>query len=205
MAGSAARRVGFDLAARKAALLREAGCSDGMSNTQHPMSARVSLPDGQLLAGCCRVPKPAKDTTDTTAKPLTLEGPTWQLDSPSGSFAGIAIDAAKPVTVRFEAGRLSGFSGCNRLMGGYNLSTGKVKISMLAGSMMACPEPQTALDKRLFARVGRDLGLGKTLAEEYYYGVIELEQALAKRGRQTYRMGKLSPAKSAKFPGRVRK
>lgn len=66
-------------------------------------------------------------------------------------------------------------------------------------------EPQTALDKRLFARVGRELGLGKTLAEEYYYGVIEFEQALAKRGPQTYRMGKLSPAKSAKFPGRVRK
>ncbi len=65
-------------------------------------------------------------------------------------------------------------------------------------------EPQTALDKRLFTRVGRELGLGKTLAEEYYYGVIE-EQALAKRGRQTYRMGKLSPANSARFPGRVRK
>ncbi|MGL4353373.1 MAG: META domain-containing protein [Aeromonas popoffii] len=139
------------------ALLREESCSDGMSNTQHPMSARVSLPDGQLLAGCCRVPKPAKNTTDTTTKPLTLEGPTWQLDSPGGSFAGIAIDAEKPVTVRFEAGRLSGFSGCNRLMGGYNLSTGKVKISMLAGSMMACPEPQTALENAVRAALSGTL------------------------------------------------
>jgi heat shock protein HslJ len=136
------------------ALLREASCSDGMSDTQHPMSARVSLADGQLLAGCCRVPSTAKLAS---AKPLTLEGPTWQLDAPDGNFGGIATDPAKPVTVRFEAGRLSGFSGCNRFMGGYNLSTGKVQIGMLAGSMMACPEPQMALENAVRAALSGTL------------------------------------------------
>lgn len=136
------------------ALLREAGCRDGMSDTRHPMSARVSLPDGQLLAGCCRVPSTAKVSTD---KPLTLEGPTWQLDAPGGSFAGIATDVAKPVTVRFEAGRLIGFSGCNRLMGGYSLSTGKVKVGMLAGSMKACSEPQMVLENAVRAALSGTL------------------------------------------------
>jgi uncharacterized membrane protein len=38
------------------AFLRESTCSDDMSDTKHPVTARVSLPDGRLLAGCCRVP-----------------------------------------------------------------------------------------------------------------------------------------------------
>lgn len=37
------------------AFLRETPCSDGMSDTTHPVVARVSLPDGGLLVGCCRV------------------------------------------------------------------------------------------------------------------------------------------------------
>ena len=36
------------------AFLTEAPCSDGMSEQKRPYSARVSLPDGRLLAGCCR-------------------------------------------------------------------------------------------------------------------------------------------------------
>ena len=88
------------------AFLREATCSDTMSDTAHPVSARVSLPDGRLLAGCCRVP----------AAPL--EGTTWQLTSPGGA-AGEAKDATSaPPTVRFVDGRASGFSGCNRFTGG---------------------------------------------------------------------------------------
>lgn len=37
-------------------LLREHDCSDGMSDQVHPLTARVSLPDGRALAGCCRLP-----------------------------------------------------------------------------------------------------------------------------------------------------
>ncbi len=36
--------------------LRDAACSDGMSDVTHPVIARVSLPEGGFLAGCCRVP-----------------------------------------------------------------------------------------------------------------------------------------------------
>lgn len=37
--------------------LRDAPCSDGMSDDKHPVIARVSLPDGRFLAGCCRIPR----------------------------------------------------------------------------------------------------------------------------------------------------
>lgn len=36
-------------------LLRDAACSDGMSDAKHPVTARVSLPDLRFLAGCCRI------------------------------------------------------------------------------------------------------------------------------------------------------
>ena len=37
------------------AFLREGACSDGMSDTAHPYSVNVSLPDSRHYAGCCRV------------------------------------------------------------------------------------------------------------------------------------------------------
>jgi uncharacterized membrane protein len=36
--------------------LAETACSDLMSDTTHPVSARLSLADGRFFAGCCRVP-----------------------------------------------------------------------------------------------------------------------------------------------------
>ena len=43
------------------------------------------------------------------------------------------------VTARFEAGRISGFSGCNRFMGGYTVDRDKLVIGNLAGTMMSAP------------------------------------------------------------------
>ncbi len=47
--------------------LREVACSDGMSDVKHPVEARVSLPDGRFLAGCCRI------TSAPTAAPVASE------------------------------------------------------------------------------------------------------------------------------------
>jgi heat shock protein HslJ len=111
-----------DAKAVAVAFLRESACSDTMSDTAHPLSARVSLPDGRLLAGCCRVP----------ASPL--EGTTWRLTS-------------DPLTVRFADGRASGFSGCNRFNGGFKRDGDALTVGPLAGTMMACPEPRMAIEK----------------------------------------------------------
>jgi heat shock protein HslJ len=109
------------------AFLRESACSDTMSDTVHPLSARVSLPDGRFLAGCCRIPA------------STLEGTTWQLTSPGG--------AGDSLTVRFVDGRASGFSGCNRFTGGFRREGDTLTVGPLAGTMMACPEPRMAIEK----------------------------------------------------------
>ena len=134
------------------AFLRESACSDGMSDTKHPLTARVSLPDGRLLAGCCRIPV-SSNAASNAASPasLTIEGPTWQLTDLGGQSPGVAGTARRPVTVRFEGGRVSGFSGCNQYMGGYTLDRDSVVIGSLAGTMMACPEPQMALEKAVLS------------------------------------------------------
>ncbi len=117
------------------AFLREAACSDGMSDVTHPLSARVSLPDGRFLAGCCRIP----------AQPL--EGTTWRLTSPGALAADATGAKAGPLTVRFQDGRASGFSGCNRFTGGFTRTGDTLTVGPLAGTMIACPEPRMALEK----------------------------------------------------------
>lgn len=124
------------------AFLREAACSDGMSDVRHPVTARVSLPDGRFLAGCCRIP-----AAPNAAPTATIEGPTWNLVSLPGHDSSVPGGTQRPVTARFEGGRVSGFSGCNRFMGNYTVDRDKLVIGTLAGTMMACPEPGMALER----------------------------------------------------------
>lgn len=50
------------------------------------------------------------------ASAATIEGQAWRLASLPGHDLG-ALGAGQYLTARFEAGRVSGFSGCNRFMG----------------------------------------------------------------------------------------
>ena len=116
--------------------LRDGACSDTMSDIVHPVNARVSLPDGRFLAGCCRVP-------GATA---SLEGPVWRVDTLAGQDAQIVAAARPPLNVRFHEGRVEGFSGCNRFAGGYALDGSQIRVAPLAGTMMMCGEPAMALE-----------------------------------------------------------
>lgn len=128
------------------AFLRDSACSDGMSDTQHPVTARVSLADGRFLAGCCRVAK-ATAGTNTGARPRSaIEGPVWRLAKLPGTDAKALAATQRHVDVRFEAGRVDGFSGCNRFAGSYTIDGDRLTFGPLAGTMMACPEPEMALE-----------------------------------------------------------
>ncbi|MEE4145147.1 MAG: META domain-containing protein [Halieaceae bacterium] len=126
--------------------LREAACSDGMSDTLHPVIARVSTADGRFLAGCCRIPATVESVSDTP-----LEGTSWRLGSLGGESLSALAASPRPVIARFEAGRLSGFSGCNNFMGSYSVDGDSLAIGPLAGSMMACDEDVMAIENALHA------------------------------------------------------
>lgn len=142
--GKLASGVGGDLVA----FLRESACSDTMSDTRHPLTARVSLPDGRFLAGCCRVPE---SPPATPGPPVALEGPTWRLVDLRGQDPGASGAAERPVTARFDAGRIAGFSGCNQFVGAYTRDGDRLTIGSLAGTMMACRESAMALETRVMA------------------------------------------------------
>ncbi len=51
------------------------------------------------------------------------------------------------IFVKFEAGgRLSGYSGCNRFFGSYEIADDGITIGPLGATRMACPEPVMALE-----------------------------------------------------------
>ena len=102
------------------AFLRESVCSDGMSDVKHPVTARVSLPDGRFLAGCCRIPA-ARNAMPAPA--ATIEGPTWRLAGLPGHESSALGGLQRPVTARFEAGRISVFPAATVSWDGYTTAT----------------------------------------------------------------------------------
>lgn len=138
--GAPANGSGGDLVV----FLRQAACSDQMSDVEHPVVARVSLPDGRFLAGCCRLATAAASNAAVAAapsEPAPIEGPVWRLTAVRGLDAKQLAAVRQGVTARFDGGRLQGFSGCNQLVGSYTLDGDRVTIPALAGTMMACPPP----------------------------------------------------------------
>ena len=69
----------------------------------------------------------------------TLEGENWRLLALPDQQVLLGKNVP---TARFEGGRVSGFSGCNRFMGNYTVDRDKLTV----GTMMACPEPAMALE-----------------------------------------------------------
>lgn len=130
--------------------LNHTACSDGMSDKTHPVTARVSLSDHRALAGCCRIVAAAgAATTAPTTTALSIDGATWRLTALRGLDAKALRVGEEPVTARFQEGRVSGFSGCNRFFGGYTLDGDRIAIGQLAGSMMMCPEASMTLEHAL--------------------------------------------------------
>jgi heat shock protein HslJ len=122
--------------------LQDSTCTDNMSGSKLPVTARVSTPDGRFLSGCCRVPAQA----GSGAAPARLEGAAWQLKELPGPQSAALGRLTRPVTVRFESGRLSGFAGCNNFSGSYALDGDQLKIGPVASTQMACPEPGSSIE-----------------------------------------------------------
>ena len=135
--------------------LSDKSCSDQMSDVVHPVTARVSFPDLRFFAGCCRVVGGGGGGPAAGAAALT--GNAWRLQGLPGKDAKALGAAGRPLTMRLEAGRVSGFSGCNRLVGSYTVENDVVTLSQLAGTMMACPEPAMALEGAFRAALGGPL------------------------------------------------
>jgi len=120
------------------AFIAETACSDGMSDTKHPATVRLSLPDGRFLSGCCRIATGAGSRGG-------IEGRRWRLAGTQGIEADLRA-ASAPASARFSDGRIDGFGGCNHFTGAYTLDGDRLAIGSLAATMMACPPATMALE-----------------------------------------------------------
>ncbi|WP_250464184.1 META domain-containing protein [Caballeronia sp. GAFFF2] len=119
--------------------------------TRASRRAGVLLLATGFIAGCA-LPKhpdtsaPPTDPYNPAATQL-LDDTQWQLTrwtDASGKPRALPQDAggAQPITLDFSTAsghrRASGFSGCNRFAGAYDLKDGKLTFGPLAGTRMAC-------------------------------------------------------------------
>jgi len=137
--------------------LRDADCSDTMSDQTHPVVARVSLADGRVLTGCCRAAAAAAVAAAAPAAPSAIEGPLWELTHLRGQPDKAVAALRVPITARFASGRLQSFAGCNQMMGGYAIDGDRVRFDALAGTMMACPPPVMAVENAFKAALSGTL------------------------------------------------
>lgn len=118
-------------------------CGDGMSDKRYPDTVLV-IADGRELKGC------GEAKADNA-----LEARDWRVSAIGGDAPG----GPRPATLRFDAGRLTGTTGCNRLTASYTLSGDRLTIGDAATTRMACPGPAMAQEQRLAAALKEPLTL----------------------------------------------
>ncbi len=112
--------------------ISEQPCTDSMTGMPYPSTVVVEI-ENQRLSGCGGEPS------------ALLEGPEWQVRA----LAGEPVPDQVAVTIQFlEDNRIAGSSGCNRFMGGYQLSGEGLSFGQVAGTMMACPDAQMETEQR---------------------------------------------------------
>jgi heat shock protein HslJ len=110
--------------ARLSVVIKQAPCSDGMSDRRFADTVRV-IADGKTLHGC----------GGTILPPDTLAGSNWTFVS----IGGVAVAKDRPTALQFDGARLSGSAGCNRFSGGYSATDGTLTAGPLMATEMACP------------------------------------------------------------------
>jgi heat shock protein HslJ len=84
---------------------------------------------------------------DEPSGPEALEGRSWILtqfvaEDGSTEIVDVGVDA------EFDGSQISGTSGCNRYNASYEASGNEISFGPIAGTQMACPEPQMTVEAR---------------------------------------------------------
>jgi heat shock protein HslJ len=118
--------------------IHEQLCRDDMTGMPYPAAVTIETA-GRELRGCGGNPR------------ALLDGAEWTV----GSLDGEPLPENVSISIKFlEDDRVAGHSGCNRFMGGYTLTGEGLSFGQLAGTMMACPEPQMEVERTFLTLMG---------------------------------------------------
>ena len=140
-------------------------CNDSMTGMPYPATVAIEV-EGRRLNGCGGDPR------------ALLEGPQWTITT----LAGKPVPDDVSITLAFlDDNRVAGNSGCNRFMGGYELTGEGLSFGRLAGTMMACPEPQMQTEQRFLGLLQQVLSFEIMPDQGLALITTEGEQIIAER------------------------
>lgn len=127
-----------------------------MSGARMLLPAMACLVTLQTGIGCraaterAQVPAATAATEWQPAALVSLEGRTWMLREWD---LGEPAPAEPRVTLRYEQGRFTGRSGCNRYTAAVTpgAKAGAISVGAVAGTRMMCPEPAIGIESRFLA------------------------------------------------------
>ena len=119
----------------------------------------LSLAAAIAMAGGCA-------TTSDSAKPdsgltpsYSLTNTYWKLTELDGAPVTMVPEQEREVRITLtDDGKVQGFTGCNRVMGGYTLTGTALRFTQLAGTRMACPPPLMQLESAVLANLNSVTG-----------------------------------------------
>ncbi len=129
---------------RLSVVIKNAPCSDGMSDRRFADTVRV-IAGGRTLHGC----------GGKILAPDTLAGSSWTFVS----IGGVAVAKDRPAALQFDGNRISGRAGCNRFSGGYAADGGTLTAGPLMATEMACPGAGSTQENAFFKLMAAPVSL----------------------------------------------
>ncbi|WFR81905.1 META domain-containing protein [Janthinobacterium rivuli] len=105
------------------------------------------------MAGGCAA------TSDRAKPNASLTNTYWKLTQLDGTPVAMAPQQEREVRITLtDDGKVTGFTGCNRVMGGYTVAGRTLRFTQLAGTRMACPPPLMQLESAVLANLNSVTG-----------------------------------------------
>lgn len=113
------------------------------------------LASTMILTGCAGIDA----TSAGGAGDEPLENTYWKLVAVGERQAVTVTDESEPhLVLHAEEARLAGSTGCNRMMGGYELDGDQLSFGQLATTMMACPGDVMEFERAFLDALGEVAG-----------------------------------------------
>ena len=111
-----------------------------------PLAAAITL-----AAGCA--------STAPTSSKASLTNTYWKLVELDGARVAMTPEQEREVRITLDDnGKVTGFTGCNRVMGGYTVAAEVLRFTQLAGTRMMCPPPAMQLESAVLANLNSVTG-----------------------------------------------
>lgn len=139
-----------------------------LSRLKPLLAVSVTVAVAMVVSGCATSSNTVDDTQTANE---ALVGTYWKLMTLDGQPVAVADNQREAHLILGEDGRVSGSTGCNRLMGSYRLEGDTLTFSRLASTRMACPGDMARLEQAWLA----------ALSETAHYSIadqsLELQNA----------------------------